>query len=116
MILPVLSRSLNQLYSYALPGTPYSFQDNGVLQVNPKLSLKKDMSETQYLNCPFCENRYVMAETGKTRCPVCDAIFEIDDRVECVFADTENIRLPVNGIVWNWGLDRRLTIKDLYHK
>ena len=25
--------------------------------------------------------------------------FEIDDRVECVFADTDNIRLPVNGIV-----------------
>ena len=61
---------------------------------------KKVMFEShEYLTCPFCLNQCTDAESGKTQCPVCDATFEIDDRVEGVFADTENIRLPVNGIV-----------------
>ena len=61
---------------------------------------KEELSESlEYLTCPFCINQCIHAEPGKTRCPVCDAIFEIDDRAECVFADTDNIRLPVNGIV-----------------
>ena len=55
--------------------------------------------ESTNLTCSFCLNQYIHAEAGKTCCPVCDAIFEIDDRVECVFADTDSIRLPVNGIV-----------------
>ena len=61
---------------------------------------KKDMSKShEYLTCPFCLNHCIDAEPGKTKCSVCNATFEIDDRVECVFADTEHIRLPVNGIV-----------------
>ena len=61
---------------------------------------KKDISEDyEYLTCPFCMNQCIQANTGKTRCPMCNAAFEIDDRVECVFADTDNIRLPVNGII-----------------
>ena len=61
---------------------------------------KEESSESKgYLNCPFCSSQCVEARQGKTRCQVCDAAFEIDARVECVFADTENIRLPVNGIV-----------------
>jgi hypothetical protein len=55
--------------------------------------------ETANLTCPFCLNQCIHAEPGKTRCPICDAVFEIDDRVECVFEDTDNIRLTVNGIV-----------------
>ncbi len=53
----------------------------------------------EYITCPFCSNRCIEPRQGKTRCPVCSAGFEIDDRVECVFADTDNIRLPVNGLV-----------------
>ena len=61
---------------------------------------QKDMSKShEYLMCPFCLNQCIEPRQGKTRCPVCNAAFEIDDRVECVFADTENIRLLVNGIV-----------------
>jgi uncharacterized Zn-finger protein len=52
-----------------------------------------------YLICPFCENRYVIAKPGKTSCPVCKAKFEIDDRLECIFADPGNIRLPFKGVV-----------------
>ena len=61
---------------------------------------KEELSEShEYLTCPFCLNQCIDAEPGKTRCPVCSADFEIDDRVECVFADTDNIRLPINGII-----------------
>ena len=61
---------------------------------------KKELSERhEYLTCPFCLNHCIHAEPGKTQCPVCNATFEIDGRVECVFADTDNVRLPVNGIV-----------------
>jgi len=61
---------------------------------------KKDMSKShEYLTCPFCLNQSIHAEPGKTRCSVCSATFEIDDSVECVFTDTENIRLPVSGFV-----------------
>jgi len=53
----------------------------------------------EYLKCPFCLNHCIEKKSGKNSCSICRAKFEIDDRVECVFADTENIRLPVNGIV-----------------
>ena len=61
---------------------------------------KKELPEShEYLTCPFCLKQCIHAEPGKTCCPVCDAIFEINERVECVFTDTDNIRLPVNGVV-----------------
>jgi len=40
-----------------------------------------------------------VAEPGKTRCPECGATFEIDDRAECIFGDTNSIRLPAQGII-----------------
>ena len=33
------------------------------------------------------------------KCPECHAKFEYDDRMESVFVDTENLRLPVHGTV-----------------
>ncbi len=39
------------------------------------------------------------AKPGKTTCPECSDEFEIDDRLECIFADTSKMRLPVNGLV-----------------
>ena len=58
------------------------------------------MSETMdTLICPFCETRYVMAKPGKTCCSVCKTEFEVDDRLECVFADPDIVRLPLRGIV-----------------
>ena len=61
--------------------------------------------ETANLTCPFCLNQCtttkgcIHAKPGKTRYPICDAILEIDDRIECVFEDTGNIKLTVNGII-----------------
>ena len=52
-----------------------------------------------YLKCPFCLNRSIEAEPGKTTCPECSAEFEVDDRLECIFTDTKKMRLPVNGFV-----------------
>jgi len=62
---------------------------------------KEELSESnEYLTCTFCLNQCIHGEPGKTQCPICDAVFEIDDRVECVFEDTDNIRLPINGIIF----------------
>jgi hypothetical protein len=58
------------------------------------VQLSRDEADTIAAALPEGEARH-----GKTQCPVCNATFEIDDRVECVFADTDNIKLPVNGIV-----------------
>ena len=58
------------------------------------------MPEIQkYQKCPFCENRCIEAESGRTKCPECGSKFEIDDRLECVFVDTQKIKLPVKGTV-----------------
>ena len=58
------------------------------------------MPEThEHLTCPFCENWNVIVKPGKNKCPECRSRFEIDDRLECVFADPDNIRLPVKGVV-----------------
>jgi hypothetical protein len=48
--------------------------------------------------CPFCS--YVLElRPGKMKCPECQARFEYDDRMECVFVDTSDLRLPVHGTV-----------------
>ena len=52
---------------------------------------------TNKIKCPFCLNRRIEAKPGKTTCAECSAEFEIDDRLECIFADTSKLRLPVNG-------------------
>lgn len=54
---------------------------------------------THKIKCPFCLKHNVEAKPGKTTCPECSAKFEIGDRLECVFADTQKMRLPVNGFV-----------------
>jgi len=55
--------------------------------------------QTKYMKCPFCLTQIVEPNPGMTYCSNCHAKFEIDDRAECFFADIENLRLPVNGIV-----------------
>ena len=56
----------------------------------------------------------------KTTCPECSAEFEVDDRLECIFADTKKMRVPVNGTVcgvcglvadWKLGIVESMTIK-----
>lgn len=51
----------------------------------------------KYLTCPFCLDKCIHAKPGKNQCRVCGATFEIDDRAECIFGDTENLKLPVTG-------------------
>ena len=58
------------------------------------------MSEIpELLRCPFCPIQSIEAKLGATICPECDAQFEIDDRIECVFGNTDNIRLPAIGTI-----------------
>ena len=53
----------------------------------------------EYMKCPFCEKRCIKEQTGKSKCPVCESEFEIDDRLECIFVNKEKVRLPVKGTV-----------------
>ncbi len=51
------------------------------------------------IKCPFCLKHRLECTPGKTTCPACLAKFEIDDRGECIFADTSNPRMPINGTI-----------------
>jgi hypothetical protein len=53
----------------------------------------------ELLSCPFCSKQCIEPGHGKTKCPMCDAAFEFDDRAECVFGDTTEIKLPVFGLI-----------------
>ena len=56
--------------------------------------------------CPFCRETEVGCESGPSTCPTCKAGFEIDDRGECIFVDTENPRIPADGQVWVGATDQ----------
>ena len=64
-----------------------------------RVSKKESFDNREYLTCPFYLSRCIEPRQGKNRCSVCNATVEIDDRGECMFADTENFRLSVNGVV-----------------
>ena len=51
------------------------------------------------MKCPFCLNPIADPNPGKRICQKCQAEFEIDDRGECVFANPDNLKMPVNGTV-----------------
>lgn len=58
------------------------------------------MSEThEHITCPFCKNEFSVEKPGNIRCPMCYTEFVVDDRLECVFVDPDNVRLPANGTV-----------------
>ena len=58
-----------------------------------------NLTHHDFIKCPFCSNHNIENKTGKTSCPDCSTVFEIDDRGECIFVDTNNPRLPVNGTI-----------------
>ena len=41
--------------------------------------------------CPFCSG-VLEPKIGKMKCPECNARSEYDDRMECVFVDTNDLR------------------------
>ena len=52
-----------------------------------------------HISCPFCGHPGIPAKPGKAFCHECQYNFFIDDRVECIFADPLNLRLPLKGTV-----------------
>jgi hypothetical protein len=50
-------------------------------------------------NCPFCASGNLRNESGKMTCLDCLAEYEIDERSECIFANTEDLHLPLRGTV-----------------
>jgi NMD protein affecting ribosome stability and mRNA decay len=55
-------------------------------------------NQPDYIECPYCQG-LLEPKSGKQKCPECGANLEIDDRLECIFADTNDLRLPVNGTI-----------------
>ena len=65
------------------------------------------------ISCPFCGFLGIEAKPGKTHCPKCNTGFYFDDRAECIFGDTANLKLtlsgticPVCGLIQGEGADR----------
>ena len=52
----------------------------------------------RYIECPFCSG-VLEPKIGTMKCPECHAKFQYDDRMESVFVDTKDLRLPVHGTV-----------------
>ena len=53
--------------------------------------------ERGFIQCSFCIDGRIDPKPGKTACTDCHTEFEIDDRGECLFVDTDNLRLPIRG-------------------
>ena len=68
---------------------------NHKVQMTEKLDSASKYQPT--IRCPFCVDGNINAEPGKSECPSCRAKYEIDDRVECLFVDLDNLRLPLKG-------------------
>lgn len=49
----------------------------------------------KYMVCPICRLSNVQDNSGSTTCPSCRTELEIDDRGECVFVNTDFLRMPV---------------------
>ena len=49
--------------------------------------------------CPFCRQSDIVDNSAKTVCPSCKTGFEIDDRGECIFVDTDTPRMTMYGQV-----------------
>ena len=70
------------------------------IEVSASLKATMDNNSTiDNILCPFCGCPGIEAKPGKTSCYKCHTSFLIDDRVECVFADPKNLRLPLKGTV-----------------
>jgi len=54
--------------------------------------------QPDYIECPFCQG-LLEPKAGKQKCPECGTNLEIDDRLESIFADTSDLRLPIHGTV-----------------
>jgi hypothetical protein len=60
--------------------------------------MAEESKQQRYIECPFCSG-FVEPKIGKMQSPECKAHFEYDDRLECVFAELDDLRLPVSGTV-----------------
>jgi len=57
---------------------------------------EKKTRQPAYIECPFCSG-VVKPASGVIKCPECKAVFRFDDRRECFFVDTREMRLPMDG-------------------
>ena len=56
------------------------------------------MGQKNYIECPFCSG-LVEAKPGRLTCPECRAGLTCDESLRHIFADTDDMRLPIHGTV-----------------
>ncbi len=78
------ARALNYSKTHCLQGVIR----NSMPTVKPK----------RYVECPFCSG-VLEPKLDKMKCPECHVKFEYGNRMESVFADTDDLRLPVLGSI-----------------
>jgi transposase-like protein len=75
------------------------FEILNYILIDRMVMIMVEFAGPEYPNCPFCLSYGDIPKSGKSRCPVSQAEFEIDDRLECIFVDTKTLRLQINGTV-----------------
>jgi DNA-directed RNA polymerase subunit RPC12/RpoP len=60
--------------------------------------MSPEKKQTQYIECPFCSG-LVEPKIGKMKCYECKAQFEYSEKEDLLFADLDDLRLPVSGTV-----------------
>lgn len=53
----------------------------------------------RHSECPFCASENIRSDSGRMKCFDCLAEYEIDEGSECIFANTEDLPLPLKGTV-----------------
>jgi len=56
------------------------------------------VGQKNYIECPFCSG-LLEPKLGRQTCPECHAGFVYDAGRHRIFVDTNDIRLPIQGIV-----------------
>jgi hypothetical protein len=54
----------------------------------------------ELLKCPLFLYQSIKAKSGETICQECHSQFEIEPRMECVFGDTNDIRLQAIDTIY----------------
>ncbi|MCG6910615.1 MAG: hypothetical protein LJE94_10890 [Deltaproteobacteria bacterium] len=57
------------------------------------------MPQKHYIECPFCSGLVEAKLERQMICLECRATFTYDEKLQGIFADTSNLRLPIQGTV-----------------
>jgi hypothetical protein len=59
------------------------------------IQVSTDLMKMPHSKCPFCASENLQNEFDKKKCLDCLAEYKIDERSECIFANTDSLSLPL---------------------